>query len=245
VSAGRAALVTGGSGAIGSAIAAVLVRAGYAVTVVGRSPERLVAVADALVAVGGPGRVVCSAVDLTSAGGPAAAVDAHLAAHGRLDVLVDSAGRGWAGAVADMGEDDLARLLPVNVQAPFALVRTALPALRVAGGSHGQALVVLVASMAGVRAAAGFAAYSATKAALVSLARSVSLEEAGSGIRATAVCPGFVDTPLTARLDGVPRAEMLAPADVAEAVTFLLRLSPAAAVPEIVIGRVAAGPDAP
>jgi hypothetical protein len=59
------------------------------------------------------------------------------------------------------------------------------------------------------------------------------------------VCPGFVDTPLTARLDDVPRAEMLAPADVAEAVTFVLRLSPAAAVPEIVIGRLAAGPDAP
>jgi NAD(P)-dependent dehydrogenase (short-subunit alcohol dehydrogenase family) len=125
------------------------------------------------------------------------------------------------------------------------LVRAALPALRATGAEHGRALVVLVASLAGVRAAGGFAAYSATKAAVVSLARSVTLEEAGHGVRATAVCPGFVDTALTAHLDGVDRAAMLPTADVAAAVEFLVRLSPVAAVPEIVLGRLAAGPDAP
>jgi 3-oxoacyl-[acyl-carrier protein] reductase len=244
----RAVLLTGATGGIGSAVAAVLVGAGCDVTLAGRSPERLGALADALLAgraAAGRPRVVCSAVDLTGPGAPAALVDAHLQAHGRLDVLVDCAGRGWVGAVGEMGDDDLARVLRVDVEAPFALVRAALPALRTAGAEHGRALVVLVASHAGVRAAAGFAAYSAAKAAVVSLARSVTLEEAGAGIRATAVCPGFVATALTARLEGVGRAAMLAPTDVAAAVSFLLALSPAAAVPEIVLGRLDAGPDAP
>jgi 3-oxoacyl-[acyl-carrier protein] reductase len=251
-----AVLLTGATGGIGSAVAAVLVQAGCAVTLAGRSPERLGALADALLAGArrpgatgaGPGerpRIVCSAVDLTEPGAPAALVDAHLHAHGRLDVLVDCAGRGWVGAVGAMGDDDLARVLRVDVEAPFALVRAALPALRTAGAAHGRALVVLVASLAGVRAAAGFAAYSAAKAAVVSLARSVTLEEAAAGVRATAVCPGFVDTPLTARLEGVGRSAMLPASDVAAAVDFLLRLSPAAAVPEIVLGRLDAGPDRP
>jgi NAD(P)-dependent dehydrogenase (short-subunit alcohol dehydrogenase family) len=168
-----------------------------------------------------------------------------VAAHGRLDVVVANAGKGWVGSLADMRDDDLARILPVNVVAPFDLVRAALPHLRKAGAEHGAALAVLVASILGTRPAPGFAAYSASKAALVSLARSVTLEEAPHGVRATAVCPAFVATDMTETYQGVAHADMLPADDVAAAVGFLADLSPGAAVPEIVLGRLAAGPYEP
>jgi NAD(P)-dependent dehydrogenase (short-subunit alcohol dehydrogenase family) len=240
----RAALVTGGSRGIGLAVAATVLAHGDAVTLVARDPERLERAAAELRGVHG-GTVATCAADLTEPGAPARAVDAHLAAHGRLDVVIANAGKGWVGSLAEMRDSDLSRILPVNVVAPFDLVRAALPHLRAAGAEHGNALVVLLASILGIRPAAGFAAYAASKAALVSLARSTTLEEAHHGIRATAICPAFVATDMTETYQDVTHAEMLPASDVAAAVRFLLDLSPAAAVPEIVIGRRAAGPYVP
>jgi 3-oxoacyl-[acyl-carrier protein] reductase len=240
----RAALVTGGSRGIGLAVAATVLDQGHAVTLVARDADRLERAAAELRAAH-TGTVATCAVDLTEPGAPQRAVDDHLAAHGRLDVVVANAGKGWVGSLAEMRDADLSRILPVNVVAPFDLVRAALPHLRTAGADHGGALVVLVASILGIRPAAGFAAYSASKAALVSLARSTTLEEATNGIRATAVCPAFVATDMTETYAGVTHAEMLPASDVAAAVSFLLQLSPGAAVPEIVIGRRDVGPYAP
>ncbi len=102
---------------------------------------------------------------------------------------------------------------------------------------------VVVASLAGTWPMRGFAGYSATKAAAVSLARSIAIEEAGAGVRACAICPAFVDTELSAwARDRVPAEAMLEPADVAEAVRFLLRLSPNASVTELVLRRAGAAP---
>jgi 3-oxoacyl-[acyl-carrier protein] reductase len=240
----RAALVTGGSRGIGLAVAATVLEQGHAVTLVARDLDRLERVAADLRAAHG-GTVATCAADLTEPGAAARAVDAHLAAHGRLDVVIANAGKGWVGSLAEMRDADLSRILPVNVVAPFDLVRAALPHLRAAGAEHGGALVILVASILGTRPAAGFAAYAASKAALVSLARSTTLEEATNGIRATAVCPAFVATDMTETYEDVTHDEMLPVSDVAAAVRFLLELSPAAAVPEIVIGRLDAGPYAP
>jgi NAD(P)-dependent dehydrogenase (short-subunit alcohol dehydrogenase family) len=239
----RAAIVTGGSRGIGLAVAGALVDQGLALTLVARHPDRLAAAAEGLRGRGG--EVATVAVDVTGAGAAARVVDDHLAAHGRLDVLVANAGRGWRGSLAEVRDADLGRVFPVNVFGGFDLVRAALPALREAGAEHGNALVVVVASILGIRPAPGWAVYSASKAAIVSLARSITLEEADHGVRATAVCPGFVETDMTEGLQGVEKADMLTAADVAEAVGFLLRLSPGAAVPEIVIGRLDAGPYLP
>lgn len=89
----------------------------------------------------------------------------------------------------------------------------------------------------------GSAGYSASKAAAVSLARSIATEEAANGVRACAICPAFVDTDMTSWLDGsIPSEAMLDPHDVAEAVRFLSRLSPGASITELVLRR-ATAPD--
>lgn len=240
----HAAIVTGGSRGIGQSTAGELVERGYAVTLVARDPARLDRAAGQLREREGA-LVATVAVDMAADGAAQSVIDAHLEAHGRLDVLVASAGKGWVGPLESMRDGDIGRVFPINVSAAFDLVRAALPALRAAGTEHGGALVVLVASILGIRPAPGFAVYSASKAALVSLARTITLEEGVRGVRATAVCPGFVATDMTEGLDGVNRGEMLPPADVAAAIAFLAQLSPATAVPEIVIGRLAAGPYLP
>jgi NAD(P)-dependent dehydrogenase (short-subunit alcohol dehydrogenase family) len=217
---------------------------GHAVTLVARDPAGLDRAARQL-RERGDGRVATVAADLTADGAAQSVVDAHLEAHGRLDMLVANAGKGWLSSLGEVRDSDIGRVFPINVFAPFDLVRAALPALRVAGDEHGGALVVLVASMLGIRPAPGFAVYAASKAALVSLARTITLEEAAHGVRATAVCPGFVATDMTEGLEGVDRGAMLQATDVAAAIGFLTHLSPAAAVPEIVIGRLEAGPYLP
>ncbi len=237
----RAAIVTGASAGIGLAMCQQLVGDGYAVTMLGRDPERISAAARRL---GGEATAVSG--DAADEATLAALVEDHLARYGRLDVAVANAGFGAAGAVGETQARHLERALRLNVAAPFALARLAMPALRLAGGEHGGAWLVVTASISGVWPAAGFAAYSASKAAALSLARSVAAEEAAQGVRACAICPAFVDTAMTAwTRDRVPTDAMLQPADVGAALGFLLALSPAASVTELVIGRTGAGPFAP
>jgi NAD(P)-dependent dehydrogenase (short-subunit alcohol dehydrogenase family) len=237
----RAAIVTGASAGIGLAMCERLVADGYAVTMLGRDPQRIQAAASGL-----GGDTTAVAGDAADEATLAALVEDHLARYGRLDVAVANAGFGGAGAVAQTEARHLERTLRVNVVAPFALARLAMPALRRAGEEHGGAWLVVTASISGVRPAAGFAAYSASKAAARSLALSVAAEEAGNGVRACAICPAFVDTAMTSwTRDRVPAEAMLQPNDVAAALGFLLSLSPAASVTELVMGRTGAEPFAP
>jgi NAD(P)-dependent dehydrogenase (short-subunit alcohol dehydrogenase family) len=111
------------------------------------------------------------------------------------------------------------------------VTREALPALRESRG-----FVVNLASIAGTIPTPGLASYGAAKAALISLSRSLAREEADAGVRVTAICPGFVDTPMAA-WTGLESGAMIQPEDCAELVRALLRLSPAARVPVVVIER--------
>lgn len=232
---GGAALVTGGSRGIGHAVAGALAVDDHDLTLVARDPDAL-ELAAAPLREGGR-RVEIHPADLAdpTAGAGAGVIDVHLAAHGRLDVLVLAAGMTRAATVGATDPARLRTLLGVNVESAFALVSAALPALRASRG-----LVVVVASIAGVAPEPGFAAYSATKAALVSMARSIALEEADAGVRACAICPAYVQTAMTTAVP-LPPESMLRPDDVAEAVRFLTRLSPAASVTDLVLGRVGAG----
>ena len=220
----RSALVTGGSSGIGLAIARVLREEGYALTLAARKVERLESAAAELDA-------TAVAADVQSEDDCARLVDEHVSTHGGLHVLVNSAGVGIAGRVGDLQTKHFDLQQSVNLRGAFLVTRAALPALREAKG-----YVVNLASIAGTLPTPGLAAYGAAKAALIALTRSLDREEADAGVRFTALCPGFVDTPM-ATWTGIASEEMIQPEDCAELVRALLRLSPAARVPVVVVER--------
>ena len=121
--------------------------------------------------------------------------------------------------------------LAVNLRGTFLVTREALPHLRTSRG-----LVVNVASIAGTIQTPGLPIYGAAKAGVIALTRTLAREEVENGVRATALCPGFVDTDM-ASWTGIPSDEMIQPADCGEIVRALLRLSPAARVPVVVVER--------
>jgi NAD(P)-dependent dehydrogenase (short-subunit alcohol dehydrogenase family) len=223
------ALVTGGSSGIGLAIARMLGEEGYDLTLAARTIERLQGAAQELCALAVPANVVLEE-DCTGL------VAAHLERHGGLDVLVNSAGTGIAGLIGELSTKHFDLQQAVNLRGAFLVTRAALPALRESRG-----LVVNLASIAGTIATPGLAAYGAAKAALIALTRSLVREEEQHGVRATALCPGFVDTPMAA-WTGIAAEEMIQPEDCAELVRALLRLSPAARVPVVVVERGGEGP---
>jgi NAD(P)-dependent dehydrogenase (short-subunit alcohol dehydrogenase family) len=224
----RAALITGGSSGIGLAIARVLREERYALTLAARRPERLQAAASDLDA-------LAVAADVSSAEQCTDLVGEHLERHGRLDMLVNSAGIGIAGNVEHMSAKHFDLTLAVNLRGPFLLSQAAIPALRQAGGGW----IVNVASIAGTMPSPELAAYGATKAAVISLTRSLNEEVDRDCIRVIAICPGFVNTPM-AEWSGLAGEAMIQPEDCAEVVRMLLRLSPRARIPQVNIERAGA-----
>jgi NADP-dependent 3-hydroxy acid dehydrogenase YdfG len=219
------ALVTGGSSGLGLAIAHMLRGEGYELTLVARRPEPLEEAARGLGA-------LAVAADLRYADECVRAVAGHAERFDGMDVLVNSAGLGIGGSFADQDTKRIALQLDVNLRATLVVTREALPLLRASSGH-----VVNLASIAGTIPTPGLAVYGATKAALISFTNSLNREEADHGIRATAICPAFVATRMT-DWTGIPPGEMIQPEDVAELVRTVLRLSPRARVPQIVIERV-------
>ncbi len=236
----RAAIVTGGSRGIGLAIAEVLAADGYAVTLTARRPEPLAAAAAGLAERGFTVQHV--AANLAEEQGIRAIVAAHRGRFGRLDVLVNNGGVG-VGATADRHETKLVDMqLDVNLRAIVLMYREALGLLRVAGAEHGRAQVINVASIAGKQPAAWLSVYSAAKAGVIAYTEAMNRELGEDGIRSVALCPGWVDTRMTDFIkDEVPAEQMIRPGDVASAVRFVLGLSPAAVVPEIVFQRPGGG----
>jgi NAD(P)-dependent dehydrogenase (short-subunit alcohol dehydrogenase family) len=220
----RAALVTGGSSGIGLAIARMLRDEGYGLTLASRRPERVQAAAEELGA-------VAVAADVGNPEECARLVAEHRERFGRLDVLVNSAGIGIGGTLDDLPVKHFDLQLNVNLRGLFLVTQAAIPLLR---QSHGW--IVNLASIAGTLPAPGLATYGATKAAVISLTRSLNEELDADGVRAVALCPGFVDTPM-AEWSGLAADEMIRPEDCAEVVRMVLRLSPHARVPQVVIER--------
>lgn len=220
----RAALVTGGSSGIGLAIARLLRDEGYDLTLVSRTPEKIEAAAAELGAVA----VVANVADPDDC---ARAVAEHRERFGRLDVLVNSAGVGIGGLVEDLDLKKLDLQLDINLRGLFLVTQAAIPLLRETRG-----WIVNLASIAGTLPTPGLATYGATKAAVIALTRSLNAELDAAGVRAIAICPGFVDTPM-AQWSGLEQEEMIRPEDCAEVVRMCLRLSPTARVPQVVIER--------
>jgi NAD(P)-dependent dehydrogenase (short-subunit alcohol dehydrogenase family) len=228
----RAALVTGGSSGIGLAIARALGEDGYGITLSARRPDKLEQAAEGLRADGIEVEAVAGnmaeepqIVDLAAR---------HSERFGRLDVLVNNAGVGIGGPLAEQDTKKLDMQIAVNLRALFLLTRECLPLLKEAGAEHRKALVVNTASIAGKSGQGWLAGYSATKFGVVGFTQALHKEHASDGIQATALCPGFVDTAMTDwAKESVPSDQMIQPSDIAEAVRYLLRTSPACIVPEL------------
>jgi NADP-dependent 3-hydroxy acid dehydrogenase YdfG len=224
----RAALVTGGSSGIGFAIARALRDEGFEVTLAARTREKVEAAAEKL-------QALAVAANVANEDDCRRAVDEHIEGFGRLDVLVNSAGVGVAGSIDELSVKEIDLQLDVNLRGLMLVTAAALPALR---ETHG--LVVNLASIAGTGPSPGLPVYGAAKAAVIQFTNTLNRAEEAHGIRAIAISPGFVDTPMS-EWAPVPNEEMIRPEDCAEVVRMLLRLSPNARIPHVVIERVGSG----
>lgn len=182
---GKVALITGGGSGIGAATAQRFATEGASVVVTGRRPEPLAAVADEVdgIAVAG------------DTGDPAhieKAVAAAVDRFGGIDVLVACAGVAPGGAVGDMADEQWQITLNTNLNGPMMMSRAVLPVMLERGGGS----IVLVSSTAGLAAAPASAAYDVSKAGLIALARALAVDYGTRGIRANALVPGWVSTPM-------------------------------------------------
>lgn len=231
----RAALITGGSSGIGLAIARVLGEEGYGLTVSARRPDKLEGAAKGLTDSGFDAQAVPA--DMRKEEEIEALVAAHRERFGRLDVLVNNAGLGIGGPIADHETKQIDMQLQINLRGAIIATRAALPMLKEAGAEHGKALIANTASIAGKFGQGWLGTYSATKAGLVGFTQALHKENGGDGIQATALCPAFVATAMTDWVEGVPKEQMIQPEDVAEGVRYLLRTSPGCFVPELQLIR--------
>jgi NAD(P)-dependent dehydrogenase (short-subunit alcohol dehydrogenase family) len=236
MSAARAAIVTGASSGIGLAIARVLGEEGFAVTMSARRPDKLEGAVQGLAAEGYDVQAVAG--NVASEDDIKRVVDAHSERYGRLDVLVNNAGVGIGAPVGEIDTKRLDMQLDINIRSIILFYRECAAMLRAAGAEHKRAIVVNTASIAGKHGEAWLSVYSAAKHAVVGWTDSMNRELATEGIRSTALCPAFVDTPMTDFVKGHVAAEdMIRPEDIAESVRYLLKVSPACLVPEIMFIR--------
>jgi NAD(P)-dependent dehydrogenase (short-subunit alcohol dehydrogenase family) len=217
--------VTGGSSGIGLAMARMLHEEGFELTLASRTREKVEAAASELGAFG-------TQADLSREEDCVRIVAEHRERFDGLDVLVNSGGIGIGGTVESLVTKHIDLQLGVNMRGLLLVTREAIPLLKVSRG-----WIVNLASIAGTTATPGLTVYGATKAAVIALTRSVNAELDGDGVRAIALCPGFVDTPMAA-WSGLGGDEMIRPEDCAEVVRMCLRLTPRARIPSVVIERV-------
>ncbi|MBF9071015.1 SDR family NAD(P)-dependent oxidoreductase [Streptacidiphilus fuscans] len=184
----RIAVVTGGSRGIGAAVAADLSAAGHRVVLAARDAEALEHAAKAL-----PGPVLTVPLDVTAPGAADELFGRVEAEWGPAEVLVCAAGAGASAKLTETTDELWEAQLALNLTAPFRCLRRALPPMRAAGWGR----VVVVASTAAKVGAPYIAAYTAAKHGVLGLVRSAAAELAGSGVTVNAVCPGYVDTPMT------------------------------------------------
>ncbi len=217
----RVALISGANRGIGAAVAAELVRQGWRVSLGMRKPE----------APDWPGAETAhlQAYDAQDETAEARWVEAALARFGRIDAIIANAGIMIPKSVIEAEEADIDALLGINVKAPRRLAKAAWAAL----GKSGKGRVIIVASLSGKRVKnARSGSYSLSKFAAVALAHALRHAGFEQGIRATAICPGFVATDMAKALTDKPQEQLTAPEDIARVTAMLLDLPNEASVAE-------------
>ena len=198
-------MITGGSSGIGLATAVALNREGFDVTIVGRRADVLVSVAHDIAAHGGGTEVTSVVADMGDADAPARVVDEHVARRGGIDALVAGAGAYEPVEVRELTADAWGATLDVHVRG--AVLAASAAARHMSRAGRGR--IVLLSSVNGFHSEPQSTAYSAAKAAVISVARSLAVDLAGSGVVANAVAPGWVTTPMTAEYLASTTAEQL------------------------------------
>jgi NAD(P)-dependent dehydrogenase (short-subunit alcohol dehydrogenase family) len=218
---GRVVMVSGASRGIGRAVVERLVADGYCVSAGARDPRGLVA----------SDRLMIQRYDAESLPSAEAWIAETITRFGRLDGLVNAAGINPECDLIDPDETALDAMMLVNVKAPMRLIRLALPHLARSGAGR----VINISSMSGKRVRNRNAGYAMSKFALVALTHAVRQYGWEHGIRATAVCPSFVATDMTAHVTKWPREKMSDPRDIAELIATVLRLPNTATIAELLV----------
>ncbi|HHL71644.1 MAG TPA: SDR family NAD(P)-dependent oxidoreductase [Bacteroidetes bacterium] len=226
----KIALVTGASKGIGRETALALAREGAHIAISARSEELLQEVAGEVRAAGSKALVFPG--DMSDEKTIAEFVEATIAEFGRLDILINNAGVGIFGPVAELSTEDWDTMFNLNMRGVFLMTRTCLPHLRAAG----ESVVVNVASLAGKNAFVGGGGYAATKHALLGFSRCLMLEERQHGLRVLAICPGSVNTPFNidrSPADDPRRRRIIQPEDVAATILHMIRMPQHTMISEI------------
>jgi NAD(P)-dependent dehydrogenase (short-subunit alcohol dehydrogenase family) len=188
---GRNALVTGASGGLGRYFAGALARAGAAVAVAARRADSLAQVRDEIVGAGG--KAIALAMDVTSAASVEAALDDMRGRLGSLDILINNAGITITKPFLELSESEWDAVVDTNLKGAFL---AAQGAARIMQQQESGGAIVNIASILGIRVAGQVAAYTASKAGILHLTRSMALELARYRIRVNALCPGYIETDL-------------------------------------------------
>ncbi len=218
---GRVALVSGATRGIGKAVALRLVEEGWSVSAGARAPSGLAA----------GGEILACAYDAATEGAAEAWVGATMARFGRIDAVVNCAGINDMARLLDADEAAHDRLWQVNVKGPMRIVRAAWPHLV----ASGEGRVVNVASLSGKRVRNENVGYAMSKSALIAMTHEIRRLGWDHGIRASAFCPSFVDTDMTADVTKYPREKFSKPADIAVLIATLLRLPNTASIAEMLV----------
>jgi len=224
---GRVIMVSGASRGIGLAVARTLHAKGYTVSAGARDPDALAAT---LAAEAGD-RLLCAAYDAQDRATSKAWVEATAERFGRIDGLVNNAGTSNTFSIEAGDEAELDALFEINIKGPLFLTRFAMPHLRKAGSGR----VVNLSSLSGKRVRNDNVAYAMTKHAMMALTHSTRRIGWDDGVRATAVCPSFVATDLTAGVTKVSREEMIDADDLAELIATAIALPNNAVMAEMLV----------
>lgn len=227
----RAAIVTGASSGIGLAIADALGSRGYGLTIAARRLDKLAGAAEKLAEKGYDVQHVAGVLGDEEV--VAEVVARHRDRFGRCDALINNAGTGIGEPIEDLTAKRMDMQIGINLRAVVFFTNACVDMLKEAGGEHGKALLVNISSIVAHHAQPELGIYCATKAAVTSFTASMHKELSRYGVVCSALCPGFVDTPMTDwAKEGVAKEKMIQPEDLAEAVELLLDVSPTCIIPE-------------